>query len=123
MKLNEFDCLIICFCANWCRVCQNYMPEFFDLSVKYYNFTFHWIDIEDQPDLIEDEDIESFPTLLIQLSGKTVFFGTLLPHIHYLERLILSVCRGDLSASNEFPDMRTIFLNKDTLISNKRKKI
>ncbi|AEC20528.1 hypothetical protein PT7_1988 [Pusillimonas sp. T7-7] len=49
------------------------------------------MDIEENPELLGDEDVENFPTLLIQDQRGSLFFGTLLPHISHLERLISSL--------------------------------
>ncbi len=49
-----------------------------------------WIDIETHADRLGDIDIENFPTLLVQPvgGGPTQFYGTLLPHIEVLERML-----------------------------------
>lgn len=51
---------------------------------------FVWIDIEDQADLVEEFDVENFPTILIQHNDMTLFAGTMLPEISLLDRLIHS---------------------------------
>jgi hypothetical protein len=35
-----------------------------------------------------DEDVENFPTILIEKNDQVLFFGTMLPHINQLERLL-----------------------------------
>jgi thiol-disulfide isomerase/thioredoxin len=80
--------LVVCYCAAWCGTCTQYQPEFEALAARWPQYTFAWIDIEEHPELLEDEDVENFPTLMIQNRQGNAFFGTLLPHISHLERLL-----------------------------------
>jgi thiol-disulfide isomerase/thioredoxin len=80
--------VIVCYCAAWCDTCTRYRPELDALSDKWPQHTFVWVDIEDSPHLLDDEDVENFPTVMIQSAGGNLFFGTLLPHISHLDRLI-----------------------------------
>lgn len=83
--------LIACYCAAWCDTCTQYRPPFEALAERLTDCTFIWIDIEECPELLGDEDVENFPTILLQDDRGTLFFGTQLPHIQHLERLIQSV--------------------------------
>ena len=98
--------LVACFCAAWCDTCQEYRPKLAALSEALPQHAFYWIDIEDQPELLGDEDIENFPTLLVQIEGRTVFFGPMLPHIAHLERLLASLDQHSPSVSTMLPDIR-----------------
>ena len=82
--------LIVCYCAAWCDTCRDYQPDFTTLSDKWPAHTFVWIDIEDDPELLDDYDVDDFPTILIQTSSGNVFFGAQLPYISHLDRLIQS---------------------------------
>lgn len=82
---------IACYCAEWCGTCKTYRHDFARLSEKFPQHLFVWIDIEDNPELLDDIDVENFPTLLIQQGAHNHFFGTMLPHIQHLERIIHSV--------------------------------
>jgi len=81
---------IACYCAAWCDTCTQYRPAFEDLARRMPEALFIWIDIEDDPEWLGDEDVENFPTLLLQDPGGTRFWGTQLPHIEHLERLARS---------------------------------
>ncbi|MER1967817.1 thioredoxin family protein [Castellaniella sp. GW247-6E4] len=78
---------IACYCAAWCDTCTQYRPAFEELARRMPEALFLWIDIEDDPEWLGDEDVENFPTLLLQDQGGTRFWGTQLPHIQHLERL------------------------------------
>ena len=83
--------LVICYCAAWCDTCKEYRPKLESLAQTQPDTVFVWVDIEDSPELLDDEDVENFPTILLERSGQTLFFGTVLPHIGQLERLIQAV--------------------------------
>ena len=80
--------LVACLCADWCGACREYKPLFDSLATKFPNVRFLWVDVEDEADLIDPIEVEDFPTILIASGEKPLFFGTVLPHIETLERLI-----------------------------------
>lgn len=98
--------MVACFCAAWCDTCRAYRPKFDELAAQLPRYAFAWIDIEDQPDLLGEEEIENFPTLLVQLDGRTVFYGPMLPHIGHLERLLASLDAGSPAVATNLPDIR-----------------
>lgn len=49
---------------------------------------FRWVDIEDEPEIAGDLDVENFPTLVIQRGHDVLFCGPMLPMRHLLERLL-----------------------------------
>ena len=93
---------VACYCAAWCDTCSEYRPQFQALADKWPAHAFIWIDIEESPDLLGDEDVENFPTILIQNPEGNLFFGTMLPHIGHLDRLIRSL-EGDSPVSANGP--------------------
>jgi thiol-disulfide isomerase/thioredoxin len=83
--------LVACLCADWCGTCKDYMSGFAALAARYPGDCFVWIDIETHADRLgEDIDIENFPTVLIQpvAGGDPHFYGTVLPHLEVLERML-----------------------------------
>jgi thioredoxin 1 len=80
--------LVACLCADWCGACREYKPLFDSLSLKFPNAQFLWVDVEDEADLIDPIEVEDFPTILISRAEQPLFFGTVLPHVETLERLI-----------------------------------
>lgn len=87
--------LVACLCADWCGTCREYRPKFAQLASHFPRCVFVWIDIEETPELAGDEDIENFPTLLIQSAAGIAFYGPMLPHIGHLERLLETVIQAD----------------------------
>ncbi|RTZ42315.1 thioredoxin [Candidimonas sp. SYP-B2681] len=88
-RLKESTGLVIaCYCAAWCDTCTQYRPDFDSLADQWPQHTFVWIDIEESPDLLGEEDVENFPTVVIQGPKGNLFYGTLLPYISHLARLI-----------------------------------
>jgi len=80
--------LVACYCAEWCKTCVGYRRDFDALAQRLPQHLFVWIDIEESPQLLDDSDVENFPTLLLQRKGQTLFFGTQQPFIHHLEGLL-----------------------------------
>lgn len=79
---------VACLCADWCGTCRDYAQDYATLQASRPDIGFHWVDVEEQAELLGELDIENFPTLLIGVGGQPVFFGVLLPHIQTLERLL-----------------------------------
>ena len=80
--------VVACYCAGWCNTCTAYRQGFETLAAKLPDHVFVWIDIEESEDLLGDEDVEDFPTLLVQSPSGNLFFGPMLPHPEHLERLL-----------------------------------
>lgn len=96
---------VACFCAAWCDTCTQYRPKLAALADSYPDRVFAWIDIEDHPDLLGDEDVENFPTLLVQRGSRVMFYGPMLPHIGHLERLLESLGPDSPAISTQLPDV------------------
>ena len=79
---------VVCLCAEWCGTCRDYREGFDLLASDFAGVRFLWLDIEDQADLLGDLDVENFPTILIRRGAWILFFGTLLPQVGHLRRLI-----------------------------------
>lgn len=97
--------LIACFCAAWCDTCEEYKPKLRTLSGALPQHVFAWIDIEDHAELLGEVDVENFPTLLIQIGGRVVFYGPMLPHIGHLERLLESLDAQSAAVTAALPDL------------------
>ena len=82
------DMLVVCYCAQWCDTCGQYRLDFSALAERHPQHIFIWVDIEEQPELLGDEDVENFPTILLQSGDTNLFFGTQLPYISHLEKLL-----------------------------------
>ncbi|MBW0454588.1 MAG: thioredoxin family protein [Candidatus Kinetoplastibacterium crithidii] len=88
---NSNNYIIACFCAAWCGTCRDYQSKFSEVSENFRNYNFYWIDIEENENLLDDEDIINFPTILIQNKYKTLFYGVINPNINYLTKIIKGI--------------------------------
>lgn len=83
---------IACLCAAWCRLCDEYTSvlgaatEAFDAHDV--SMQVHWIDIEDDSELVGDFDVETFPTIVIVMAGQLRFAGPVRPQADTLLRLL-----------------------------------
>lgn len=82
------DLLVVCLCAQWCGTCKDYQTSFRGLAQKFPTAKLLWIDVEDQSDLVDPIEVDNFPTILIASQQHPLFFGTVLPHVQTLQRLI-----------------------------------
>ena len=82
--------LVACLCAQWCGTCKDYVPLFDSLQTEFPGAVFRWIDIEDESELVDPIEVENFPTILIATGGQARFFGTVMPHLETLRRLVQS---------------------------------
>ena len=92
---------VACLCAQWCRTCDDYFPLFQQLGAEFPDAQFRWIDIEDQAELVDPMEVDNFPTVLIATDGKPRFFGTVMPHIETLRRLVQAHQSNALAAPYE----------------------
>ena len=80
--------LVACLCADWCGTCRTYRTVFDTLAAEFADVRLMWIDVEDESELVDPIEVEDFPTILIASPHHALFFGTVLPHIQTLQRLI-----------------------------------
>ncbi len=85
---REAEFLVSCLCAAWCGTCREYRAGFDALQARFPDVGFVWIDVEDQSEVVDDLDVENFPTVVIQRGSQVLFCGPMLPQHHLLERLI-----------------------------------
>ncbi len=80
--------LVACLCASWCTSCREYRATFDRAAASHPHCRFLWIDVEDRAALLDQVDVENFPTLLIGAGDRLAFFGPVAPHAEVLARLI-----------------------------------
>jgi thioredoxin 1 len=90
--------LVACLCAQWCGTCTEYQPLFAQLRTEFPGARLVWVDIEDEADLVDPIEVENFPTILIAHGEQPRFFGTVMPHLETLRRLIQSSSAPDARA-------------------------
>ncbi|MDF3832993.1 thioredoxin family protein [Cupriavidus basilensis] len=99
--------LVACLCAAWCGTCGAYLKAFTALAARFPGDCFVWIDVETHADQLGDLDIDNFPTVLVQpaAGGAPQFYGTLLPHIEVLERMLARGVSMPAMPGAEVPDV------------------
>jgi thiol-disulfide isomerase/thioredoxin len=105
---GETQWFIACLCADWCDTCRDYQTAFEKLAHENSADAFVWIDIEDDSDWIGDIEVENFPTILICKGETPHFFGTLLPHIEQLAKLLASVKTNSQPLPTADADLRQL---------------
>jgi len=113
-RLLTEQTLVVCFCAAWCDTCGIYRSKLSALAETLNDTIFVWADIEDHPELLGDEDVEDFPTILIETRDQVQFFGAMLPHINQLERLLetLAAEPNRTPINTQLPDVRQRLLSQ-----------
>lgn len=91
--------LVACLCADWCGACREYKPRFEQVQAAFPDVVFVWVDVEDESELVDPIEVENFPTLLIAGRAHVQFFGTVMPHVETLQRLIETQLGADAAAA------------------------
>jgi hypothetical protein len=99
---------VACLCAAWCRLCDDYRTVLREVAAAvateqaaemasgmasewagpWPELQWHWIDIEDEAELLGEVDVETFPTLVIADGAAVRFAGPLMPQHDILRRLL-----------------------------------
>lgn len=89
---------VACLCAAWCRLCDDYASVLKsvtgELVLEGLPLQVHWIDIEDDADLIGDLDVETFPTIVVAAGPRVLFAGAVTPQPETLRRLVQATLSG-----------------------------
>ncbi|MDU0810912.1 MAG: thioredoxin family protein [Burkholderia sp.] len=88
---NSKTLLVACLCAEWCSTCCEYKSTFWNLANLHPEICFVWIDIETHADWLDEIVIENFPTILIEDKNISHFFGTVIPNITIIERMLVNL--------------------------------
>ena len=94
---------VVCLCADWCGTCREYAPRFQQLQAQFPGVRFLWIDVEDESEMVDPIEVENFPTLLIATQERVQFFGTVMPHLETLQRLVETQLAPGTPAQPEEP--------------------
>lgn len=84
---------VVCLCAQWCGVCQQYQDAFAQLAAQFPQMRFIWLDVEDREDVAGDLDIETFPSILVAEGERARFLGPVLPQPGVLARMLQSLAQ------------------------------
>ena len=83
---------IACLCAAWCRLCDGYRAVIDQVAAEFAGgarpLAWHWVDIEDEAEVLGDIDIETFPTLVVFDAERVLFAGVIEPQPETLRRLL-----------------------------------
>ncbi|MEO5732730.1 MAG: thioredoxin [Rubrivivax sp.] len=95
---------VACLCAAWCRLCDDWRGVQQQVAASFAAegapLRWHWIDIEDEADLLGEVDVETFPTVVVLgANGVVRFAGPLQPQAEVLRRVLRScIDRADANA-------------------------
>jgi thiol-disulfide isomerase/thioredoxin len=76
----------LCLCAQWCGVCRDFRQIFEAAKAIHPHMLLEFVDVEDEADLLDELDIDTFPTLVLGTAERIVFAGPILPQAGTLER-------------------------------------
>jgi thiol-disulfide isomerase/thioredoxin len=96
--------LVVCLCAEWCTACRAYRTVFDQAAADHPDLRFLWVDIEDSAALLDQVEVENFPTILIGEGATPYFFGTITPQRDVLQRLI-AACRKHATSVEATPEI------------------
>jgi len=97
---------VACLCAAWCRLCDDYRAVLESLADELDRagvaVRWHWVDIEDEAELIGDLDVETFPTIIVVDDTQVRFAGAVTPQREILQRLLRATLL-DATAGSSWP--------------------
>ncbi len=67
------DLVVIDFTADWCEPCQTFSQSFQQLANEFKDAVFAQVNVGDQPDLAEEFNVRSLPTIMILRHQLAVF--------------------------------------------------
>jgi thioredoxin 1 len=86
---------VACLCAAWCRLCDGYRPVLEQVEAELRAAgaapRWHWIDIEDEAELVGELDVQTFPTIVVCDADHVRFAGPVTPQPETLLRLLRSL--------------------------------
>jgi hypothetical protein len=89
---------VACLCAAWCRLRDSYASVLKSVTgalvLEGLPLQVHWIDIEDDADLMGDLDVETFPTIVVAAGPQVLFAGAVTPQPETLRRLVQATLSG-----------------------------
>ena len=95
---------VACLCAAWCRLCDGYRAVLESLADELDRagvaVSWHWVDIEDEAELIGDLDVETFPTVVVADDTQVRFAGPVEPQRETLRRLLRATLVASTPASS-----------------------
>ena len=114
--------LVVCLCAQWCNVCEQYRNIFRqvqnNVQSDYPLARFVWMDIEDEADVLDPLDVENFPTLLMAIGDAPRFFGPITPQPQTLERLVRMTLQDPAATPLADPQARALVRRIQTWLNN-----
>lgn len=114
--------LVVCLCAQWCNVCEQYRNIFrqvqSNVQSDYPQARFVWMDIEDEADVLDPLDVENFPTLLMAIGDAPRFFGPITPQPQTLERLVRMALQDPAGTPLTDPQARALVGRVQTWLNN-----
>lgn len=75
-------------CATWCATCREFLPQVQRLADANPHVGFLALDVEADADLLGDVDVDDFPTLVVAHPRGVLYYGTTLPQVPVVQRLL-----------------------------------
>lgn len=103
---------VVCLCAQWCNVCEQYRRNFTQVQASvqadHANVQFLWLDIEDEAEVLDPLDVDNFPTVLLAVGDTPRFFGTITPQPQTLERLVRMTLQDPAASGLAAPGVKEL---------------
>jgi hypothetical protein len=94
-------------------VCRDYLERFDAvkalIQADFPRARFVWLDVEDEADFLHPLDVENFPTLLIGVGERPLFWGPITPQAATLERMVRTLAQNVDHQALPQPELAALF--------------
>ena len=66
------DLVVVDFSAKWCKPCKILEPQLVQLDNEHEKVHFYKVDVDENPDIAENYEVNAMPTVLFFREGKVI---------------------------------------------------
>lgn len=104
------DLWVLCLCADWCHICRDMRAALTDDHRLMSLVNWHWVDVEDHADILDDLSVETFPSYLIGTNDEALLFAPGPPHGDAIRSFLMPYATGRMKGAAVTANVQRAFL-------------